>query len=450
MFRKSVFSIQNLAKMNQTSKWNQVANKNFYHCSKFMFSGLNGQNTTSEILQNTNQITEIAAKSIKLEDLNLFNNAYLGDNDIGNILETTKPLSSVVPHDFIDKLSAIAPGNIYNHLDEFSRDALLYLCNDLGWGMGISIAALSFGIKLAFMPLMFGTQINALKMKLLEPETKNFQAQVSRLQKQGDFNNVREAQRQFSALQKKHGIRHWVSVAALTQIPVLITWFVSLRYVTSMPDKYPQLRTDGMLWFQDLAEQDPYCILPLLSATFSYLNISLNPNMGNMAQNSPFAKYMKYFKYFPFLTLPVVIFFPSALNLYWAISAFTHLIVAAAIRNPTTRSFLGIPKYLPGTILDRQNQEKVQKVIKAVISDNKIEPKLVNDTIKVASTLGAAAAVNASTTQEAPKIKLSQATQQVFTNKPASTNTSTANTSEKKISSGATTQVFTNKPTKKK
>jgi len=94
--------------------------------------------------------------------------------DVGNIIETVKPLSSVIPHDFIDKLSSISPGNIYNHLDEFSRDAVLYLSNDLGWGMGVSIAALSFGIKLFFMPLMFGTQVNSLKMKLLEPETKNY------------------------------------------------------------------------------------------------------------------------------------------------------------------------------------------------------------------------------------------------------------------------------------
>lgn len=121
-----------------------------------MFSGLNGQQT-SEILQNANKIQEVAAQSIKPQDLDIFKNAYLGDSDIGNILEASKPISSVVPHDFIDKLSSIAPGNIYNHLDEFSRDALLYLANDLGWGMGISIAALSFAIKFAFMPLMFGT-----------------------------------------------------------------------------------------------------------------------------------------------------------------------------------------------------------------------------------------------------------------------------------------------------
>lgn len=79
----------------------------------------------------------------------------------------------------------------------------------------------------------------------------------------------------------------------------------------------------------------------------------MNPNMGNMATSSPFAKYMKYFKYFPFLTMPVVIFFPSALNMYWAISAFTHMIVALVIKNPTTRQYIGIPKYLPGSLLDK-------------------------------------------------------------------------------------------------
>lgn len=57
--------------------------------------------------------------------------------------------------------------------------------------------------------------------------------------------------------------------------------------------------------------------------------------------------------------MPVVVFFPSALNLYWSISALTHLIVALIIRNPSARSLLGIPKYLPGSILDKQNSEKV-------------------------------------------------------------------------------------------
>lgn len=46
-----------------------------------------------------------------------------------------------------------------------------------------------------------------------------------------------------------------------------------------MPDKFPALRTEGLLWFKDLAEADPYFVLPLISATLSYFNISMNPNL---------------------------------------------------------------------------------------------------------------------------------------------------------------------------
>lgn len=45
-------------------------------------------------------------------------------------------------------------------------------------GYGGAIIAISLGIKLLFTPLMFAAQLNGLKMKLLEPETKNFQASI--------------------------------------------------------------------------------------------------------------------------------------------------------------------------------------------------------------------------------------------------------------------------------
>lgn len=85
----------------------------------------------------------------------------------------------------------ITPGGIYGVMDEFSRDSLFYLANDLGWGLGLSIAAVSLGIKLFFMPLMASTQINALKLKLLEPEMKNFQATSQRLSQLGDYAALR-------------------------------------------------------------------------------------------------------------------------------------------------------------------------------------------------------------------------------------------------------------------
>lgn len=57
---------------------------------------------------------------------------------------------------------------------------------------------------------------------------------------------------------------------ALFQLPILITWFISLRYLLSLPDKFPELVNTGFLWFKDLTVYDPYCILPITSACITY------------------------------------------------------------------------------------------------------------------------------------------------------------------------------------
>ena len=137
-------------------------------------------------------------------------------------------------------------------------------------------------------------------------------------------------------------------------MPFLITWFLSLRYMTALPDIYPGLRTEGLLWFTNLSEYDPYCVLPVLSATFSYINIGLNPNLSSAGVGTIFGKYMRYLKFLPFMSLPIVVFFPSAINLYWMLSSFIHMAITVMIRNEKTRIVFGVPKYLPGSILERQ------------------------------------------------------------------------------------------------
>ena len=43
-------------------------------------------------------------------------------------------------------------------------------------------------------------------MKLLDPEMKNYQAMMQRLNRSGDFEGTKSAQRMFMALREKHGI----------------------------------------------------------------------------------------------------------------------------------------------------------------------------------------------------------------------------------------------------
>ena len=110
------------------------------------------------------------------------------------MLSVLQPFNEYVQADLLQKISYLSPGSIYKEMDELSRDLLLYFSDTLGWGMGFGIAAVSLGIKFLYMPIMIKMQMNAQKMKLLEPETKNMQATIQRLQKMGDFKGIREAQ----------------------------------------------------------------------------------------------------------------------------------------------------------------------------------------------------------------------------------------------------------------
>lgn len=163
-----------------------------------------------------------------------FDPLYVGEMDLGNVITAMEPVDAgLTVSDIMSKLAYLSPKNLYLEFDQFTRDSILYLADEMGWGMGLSIAAISFGIKFFFLPIMMATQVNVLKTKLLEPETKQFQIQQQWFQKQGDLIGLRNAQKQFSKFKKQMGIKNWVTVLGLVQAPVLITWFISLRYMTS-------------------------------------------------------------------------------------------------------------------------------------------------------------------------------------------------------------------------
>ena len=125
---------------------------------------------------------------------------------------------------------------------------------------------------------------------------------------------------------------------SMLQIPALMTWFFSLRYIISLPDQYPGLKTQGFLWFKDLTEYDPYGLLPILSSTLTFWNISLNPNMA-AGTNHPLGRYYRYIRFLPFASIPIVVFFPAGLNLYWCSAAFIQLLVAASVRSENLRLY---------------------------------------------------------------------------------------------------------------
>jgi membrane protein insertase Oxa1/YidC/SpoIIIJ len=98
---------------------------------------------------------------------------------------------------------------------------------------------------------------------------------------------------------KKKGINSLIPMLNLFQVPILLTWFFSLRYLSNLPEIYPQIISDGYAWFSDLSAYDPYFILPVLAACSTSLSITRSPNLANNNLTLPIlAPYIKYLKYF--------------------------------------------------------------------------------------------------------------------------------------------------------
>ena len=52
----------------------------------------------------------------------------------------------------------------------------------------------------------------------------------------------------------------------------------------------------------------------------SFWNISINPGMAT-GTSHPLGRFFKYFRFLPFVSIPIVVFFPAGVNLYWCSSA---------------------------------------------------------------------------------------------------------------------------------
>ena len=178
---------------------------------------------------------------------------------------------------------------------------------------------------------------------MIQHETKSYQERIKKASRSGDYIAVREEQEKYSAVKRAHGISGFVPLLGLIQIPIMITWFLSVRHMAMNPDLFPNMMTQGLLWFKDLSQYDPLFILPLLSAVFSSMNIARSPlATGQASIGGPFAKYVRFMRYFPFFGFPILMFFPAGMNLYWATVAGMHLLITLASNTAYFRQVFNI------------------------------------------------------------------------------------------------------------
>ena len=167
------------------------------------------------------------------------------------------------------------------------------------WGW--TIVALTILIKLVLYPLSYKGMVSMQKLKDLAPKMKDIQAKYK--------DDKQKQSMHMMELYKKHGANPMGGCLPLIlQIPVFFAIYRVLLNAIELKG------APWMLWVHDLAEMDPYFVLPILMGASMYLQQKITPNtMQDEMQK-------KIFQMLPIIFTFFFLWFPAGLTLYWFVN----------------------------------------------------------------------------------------------------------------------------------
>ncbi|WP_121627837.1 membrane protein insertase YidC [Poseidonibacter antarcticus] len=167
------------------------------------------------------------------------------------------------------------------------------------WGW--TIVALTILIKLVLYPLSYKGMVSMQKLKDLAPKMKDIQAKYK--------DDKQKQSMHMMELYKKHGANPMGGCLPLIlQIPVFFAIYRVLLNAIELKG------APWMFWVHDLAEMDPYFVLPILMGATMFLQQKITPNtMQDEMQK-------KIFQMLPVIFTFFFLWFPAGLTLYWFVN----------------------------------------------------------------------------------------------------------------------------------
>ncbi|WP_086348437.1 YidC/Oxa1 family membrane protein insertase [Candidatus Enterococcus clewellii] len=185
----------------------------------------------------------------------------------------------------------------------YFAEAIKFL--SVGGNTGIGIILFTLVIRVILLPLMHFQTKSMRKTQELQPQMKALQEKYASKDPETQRLFKEEQQRLYS----EHGVNPYAGcLPLLVQMPIMMALYQSISRV-------PELKEGSFLWL-NLASPDPYLILPILAAVFTFASSYLT-SMSQIESNASL-KIMNY-------VMPVMIFMmglslASGLSLYWVIS----------------------------------------------------------------------------------------------------------------------------------
>lgn len=170
---------------------------------------------------------------------------------------------------------------------------LFYLSDDLGLGLGLGIVCFTILFRLPFAINQLKVLMGTMKFEQRTPEITVINEKIKAASRMRDGDLQRVLMKKLNGIRRMCGIKNSAILFGVLQIPIFITVFLSLRHVSLLPEVYPAVKTQGLLWFKDLSVYDPYFILPVASAVMTYWSISLSNRRAPNAMQSPMMQFFR-------------------------------------------------------------------------------------------------------------------------------------------------------------
>jgi YidC/Oxa1 family membrane protein insertase len=231
-------------------------------------------------LTNANQQTSIAANSSATLSTNQL---YLGPKEYGAIEKVSAGLHYTLDYGWLDVLADPLSWGIHK-------------INDIVGSWGWSIIFITFLITLAFYPLSEKSYRSMAGMRKLSPR-------LAKLKETYGDDKQKMGQKTMELYRKEKVNPASGCLPIMVQIPVFIAFYWMLLDTV-------ELRQTAFWWMDDLAEMDPYFILPIIMGASMFIQQKLNPPPPDPMQ----AKIMMML---PFIFTVMFLWFPSGLVLYW-------------------------------------------------------------------------------------------------------------------------------------
>ncbi|MFT9267326.1 membrane protein insertase YidC [Oenococcus sp.] len=186
---------------------------------------------------------------------------------------------------------------------------------------GFGIIAFTVLIRFLILPLMVYSISSSKKMSKVTPKIKKVQ---EKYKGKRDRDSMMNMQAETSAVYKEAGVNPYASMLPLLiQLPVLWALFQAINST-------PALKSGSFYWLQ-LGNTDPYFILPVLAALFTFTSSWMST--VSLGKDQPgFAKVMPYI--FPFIIFFSSLAVPSALSLYWVATNAFQAVQTFFFQNP--------------------------------------------------------------------------------------------------------------------